>query len=138
MAAQSTTPNQKLSYLFAAVYAVVGALGFTVTGDTNFGAAEGAKLLGIFGVNPFHNFIHIGLGLLFLIGGSSGYVGARGMNLILGGILIFAGIYGFITSGSGANFIGANAADNILHLGSGAVLIMTGMKKDYPAPAATT
>lgn len=138
MAAQAPTNNQKLGYAYAAAYAAVGALGFLVTGGLDFGGAEGKNLLGIFGVNPFHNSLHIAAALVFLIGASSGYVGARGTNIIMGTIFIAAGIYGFITTGSSANFIAANAADNILHLGSGAVLVMIGMKKDYPAPATTT
>ena len=134
MAAQALTNNQKLGYAYAAAYGAVGLLGFTVTGGYDFGGAEGGKLLGIFQLNGFHNGIHLILSLVFLIGAASGYVGARGTNLILGALLVGVGFYGFLVGNGAANFIAANPVDNLLHLATGGLALAVGYNKDFPAP----
>ena len=50
-----SSPNRLIAVIFGAVYIVVGALGFAVTGGVSFLATQGGMLLGIFMVNPLHN-----------------------------------------------------------------------------------
>jgi len=57
---------QRVGPIFGAFYVAIGILGFFVTGFTGLTANSGDKLLG-FHINPFHNLVHIGIGLFLLI-----------------------------------------------------------------------
>jgi hypothetical protein len=57
---------QKLGPLFGLFYVGIGVLGFFSTGFTNWTQNTDDTLLG-FAINPFHNFVHIGVGLILIV-----------------------------------------------------------------------
>jgi hypothetical protein len=110
-----TSPNRLVATVFGAVYLVVGALGFAVTGGVGFIATEGGLLLGIFEVNPLHNVAHL------LIGA------ALTTNAIIGAAYLLLGIVGFFLVGTAANILALNTFDHFLHLASALVLLGVGI-----------
>jgi hypothetical protein len=55
-------PSQLLALAIGAIYALIGILGFLVTGFDNFAAETNKTLLG-FEINPLHNIVHLAIGL---------------------------------------------------------------------------
>lgn len=116
------TPVQTAATVVAAVFLLVGVLGFipgitTGYGDLTFaGHHSDAKLLGIFEVSVLHNIVHLLFGVAGLAMART-WSGARSY-LIGGGIIYFVlFLYGLIIdSESSANFVPVNSADNWLHL----------------------
>ncbi len=108
---------RNLALAVGVLYALIGVLGFFVTGFDNFASETGETLLG-FEVNPLHNIVHL------LIGGagialSRSLSGARtfGWLLVAGYGLTF--LYGlFAVDNPDVNFLSLNWADNWLHLAS--------------------
>ena len=116
-----------------AVFLLVGVLGFVpgitenVDGIEFAGDESAAKLLGIFQVSILHNVVH----LLF---GIAGLAAARSVStartfLIGGGaIYVLLWVYGMVIEKSGdANFVPLNRADDWLHLGLGAGMVLLGL-----------
>ncbi|MGH9023762.1 MAG: DUF4383 domain-containing protein [Acidimicrobiia bacterium] len=122
---RTTTVNQQFGYLFGAVYALVGIVGFVVTADVGFVATEGNNLI-IFGLNPLHNVIHVAVGALFIAGARMGERTSRQVNLLVGGVYLLVGVVGFALVGTSANIIALNQADNLLHLATAAVALGVG------------
>ena len=109
--------GRRLALVIGAAYVLVGLLGFAVTGFDDFAGPTDEKLLGIFGLNPLHNVVHLLIGF----GGLALWkrrdtARLYGMALVAGYGLTFA--YGLAVSGkdTAANFLSINAADNGLHL----------------------
>jgi hypothetical protein len=139
----TATPLQTAATVVAAVFLLVGVLGFVPGITTNYddlefaGHESGAKLLDIFQVSILHNVVH----LLFGVAGlalARTWSGARAF-LIGGGViygLLF--IYGLlIDQHSEANFVPLNDADNILHLVLALGMIALGLALGR-RPATTT
>ncbi|WP_019181772.1 DUF4383 domain-containing protein [Microbacterium yannicii] len=122
-----SSPNRLVATIFGAVYLVVGALGFAVTGGVGFIATEGGLLLGIFEVNPLHNIAHLLIGAALLIGGLSSVKAAKTVNVIVGAAYLLLGIVGFFIADTGANILALNTADHFLHLASALVLLGVGL-----------
>ncbi len=123
---------QTAALAVAAVFVLVGILGFipgitTNYGDMTFaGHHSDALLLGIFQVSILHNIVH----LLF---GAAGFAMARTISgartyLIGGGaIYLVLWLYGLVVGqNSAANFVPVNAADDWLHLFLGLGMIALG------------
>ncbi|WP_409180199.1 DUF4383 domain-containing protein [Amycolatopsis sp. VS8301801F10] len=132
-AAAPRRPVQTAALLAAAAFLVVGVLGFipgvtTHYGELRFaGPHSAAALFGVFGVSVLHNLVH----LLFAV---AGFAGARTptaarMFLMLGGLAyLLLWIYGAaIDKHSAANFVPLDHADDWLHLGLGAGLLVLGV-----------
>ncbi len=125
------TDVQKAAMLFGIIFLVVGILGFIpgITSDydqlTTFDD-QGAKLLGIFGVNILENIAH----LLFGIAGlalASTWAGAKNYFIWGGLIYVALWLYGLIIEEeSSANFLGLNNPSNWLHLVLGLAMIAAG------------
>jgi hypothetical protein len=126
------TMVQKAALLVAAVFLVVGVLGFipgiTTEYDTMMfaGHESGAMLLGLFQVSVLHNIVH-------LLYGAAGLALARTANgargfLIGGGVVyLVLWIYGLVVDQtSSANFVPLNTADDWLHLALGLGMILLG------------
>jgi len=122
-----SSPNRLVATIFGAVYLVVGALGFAVTGGVDFIATEGGLLLGVFEVNPLHNIAHLLIGAALLIGGLKSVKAAKTVNVIVGAAYLLLGIVGFFIADTGANILALNTADHFLHLASALVLLGVGL-----------
>jgi Domain of unknown function (DUF4383) len=116
-----------------AAFLLVGVLGFIpgITTDydtmTFAGRESGAHLLGVFEVSILHNIVHLLFGAAGLVLART-FSGARGF-LIGGGIIYLAlWLYGLlIDHDHPANFVPVNDADNWLHFGLGAVMVLAGV-----------
>ncbi len=115
------TDVQKAATLFGIIFLIVGVAGFIPGITTDYDRLttfddQGAKLLGVFGVNIIENIAHLLFGIAGLALARS-YDGAR--TYLIGGGAIYAvlWIYGLLVGqDSAANFVPVNRADNWLHL----------------------
>jgi hypothetical protein len=131
----SSSPNRLLAVVFGAVYVLIGLLGFTVTAGVGFFDTSGGLLLGLFEVNILHNVAHLLIGAALLIAGLSSVPAARSVNTTVGAVYLLLGIVGLFLVGSELNILAINAADNVLHFGSAAVLLAVGLGADKSARA---
>ncbi|KRB36523.1 DUF4383 domain-containing protein [Microbacterium sp. Root180] len=122
-----SSPNRLVATIFGAVYLVVGALGFAVTGGVGFIATEGGLLLGIFEVNPLHNIAHLLIGAALLIAGLSSARAAKTVNIVIGAVYLLLGVVGFFLVGTALNILALNTFDHFLHLASALVLLGVGL-----------
>ena len=118
--------NSTVAAVFGAVYTLVGIAGFFVS-DT-FAATDDDALLG-FEVNHLHNIVHLLIGLA-LLGASRRTETARRLNLLIGGTYVVLGLIGWFLTGTPANILALNAADHLLHLASGALLVAVALGAD--------
>ena len=125
-------PVQKAAAAVGAAFLVVGVLGF-VPGITShydemsFAGHSGALLLGLFAVSVLHNLVHLLFGVAGLLGARNTQF-SRAFLVVGGGIYVFLWVYGSaIGEHTGANFLPINTADNWLHLGLGAAMILLGV-----------
>ncbi|WP_436497051.1 DUF4383 domain-containing protein [Actinokineospora sp. HUAS TT18] len=126
-------PGQLLAAVVAVVFLLVGILGFIPGVTTNYdqlefaGHESGALLLGVFNVSILHNLVHAAFGLVGLAMART-LSGARAF-LIGGGVIYLAlWVYGLVIDhDSAANFVPVNDADNWLHLGLGAGMVVLGL-----------
>jgi hypothetical protein len=125
-------PVQHAAATVAAVFGLVGLLGFLPGFTANLGALtfaghhSGALLFGVFSVSALHNVIH----LLFAVTGlalASAVRPARAFLFGGGSIHLLLALYGWLFPVDGpANVVPVNAADNWLHLALGAGMIALG------------
>jgi len=124
------SPNRLLATVFGIVYLLVGLLGFAVTNGVSFFATEGGLLLGIFEVNIFHNVAHLLIGAALLIAGVSTVRASKSVNITVGAAYLLLGLVGLFLVDTSANILALNAADNVLHFGTAAVLLAVGLGAD--------
>lgn len=130
MGMQSSSAAQKMATLIAAVFVLVGILGFVPGITTNlydglkFAGDEGnSKLLGLFQVSWLHNFVHLGFGLVgFAL--AKTWSGARSYLIGGGAVYLVLWLLGLF---DGGDWIPLNDADNWLHFGLGVGLITVGV-----------
>ncbi|HVM13084.1 MAG TPA: DUF4383 domain-containing protein [Egibacteraceae bacterium] len=123
--------NQAFGYAFGGVYILVGLLGFLVTGGVDLASPDGGLLLGIFEVNPLHNVVHLAIGAGFIAGAAGGLGSSRMVNTAIGGTYVLVALAGLaVPADSGANILALNAADHLLHFGSGAAALAVGLAAD--------
>jgi uncharacterized protein DUF4383 len=127
---------QDVTIAVAAVFVLVGILGFIPKITTNFDARHAmrfsghrshAMLFGLFMVSVFHNGVHLAYGV---VGAVCSFARLWSVvYLLLGGAVYLAlWIYGLvIDQGSAANFVPVNTADNWLHFGLGVGMIALGL-----------
>ena len=121
---------QGAAVLVGAAFLIFGVLGFIPGVTTHYdqmqwaGHHSGAKLLGVFAVSGLHNVIHLVFGVLGLLMART-YAKARAYLLVGGLVYLGLWVYGLlIDHGGPANFVPVNSADNWLHLGLGAVMLL--------------
>ncbi|WP_424185382.1 DUF4383 domain-containing protein [Actinokineospora sp. G85] len=126
-------PGQLVATVVAAVFVLVGILGFVPGVTTNYdqlefaGHGSGAHLLGLFEVSVLHNLVHLAFGLIGLALARTA-TGARSFLIGGGVIYLLLWVYGmFIDHNSAANFLPLNHADNWLHLGLALGMIALGL-----------
>jgi hypothetical protein len=122
------TLNQTLALAFGAVYALVGLLGFAVSGDVDFAGQDGASLLG-FDVNGLHNIVHLLIGVV-LLAASRTHAVAKSVNLTIGAVYVLLAVLGPFINDTAADIIGLNGADHLLHLLSGVLLVGVAVAAD--------
>ncbi|WP_374315279.1 DUF4383 domain-containing protein [Microbacterium sp.] len=132
-----SSPNRLVATIFGAVYLVVGALGFAVTGGVGFIATEGGLLLGIFEVNPLHNIAHLLIGAALLIAGLSNARAAKTVNIVVGAVYLLLGVVGFFLVGTALNILALNTFDHFLHLASALVLLGVGLGAERSVSTST-
>ncbi|MCG8927867.1 DUF4383 domain-containing protein [Lentzea sp. CC55] len=125
-------PVQKASAAVGAAFLLVGVLGF-IPGITSrydelaFAGHSGALLLGIFAVSVLHNLVHLLFGVLGLLAAKRAQA-ARAFLMVGGGLYVFLWVYGSaIGEHTDSNFLPVNTADNWLHLGLGAGMLLLGV-----------
>jgi Domain of unknown function (DUF4383) len=136
---------QTLAMVFGIAFLGAGILGFipgitTDYGDMSFaGNDSNSELLGLFQVSVLHNIVHILFGIAGLALART-WEGARTYLLGSGVIYVVLFVYGLlIDSGSDANFVPINGADNVLHLLLAIGLLggwFVSARERGPAPAA--
>jgi hypothetical protein len=119
------TAAQLFALTFGIVYVAIGLISFGITGFDNWVQSETFEKFLFFPVNPLHNFVHIGIGLLWMIA-SSKHVTAARVNVLIGVVyaavaaLGFAGILDFLAIPT------AGSADNWLHLATALLSLFFG------------
>ena len=117
------SPNRMLALVTGAVYVVLGALGFLVTGGIGFFSTRGGLLLGLFEVNDFHNVAHIVIGSALLMAGLSSLAAARMINRIVGTTYLIIGLAGLYVVGTPFNVLALNLQDHVLHFATAIMLL---------------
>ena len=134
------TPVQSVAVLVAAVFVLVGILGFipgitTHYGDMSFaGHGSGAKLLGLFQVSILHNIVHLLFGAVGLALAKTAE-GAR--TYLVGGGVVYLVLWLLGVIGAG-DWIPVDTADNWLHLALGVGMIALGFVTARTSPVART
>jgi hypothetical protein len=126
----SRSTNQLVGYGFGAVYVLVGLIGFTVSGGSDFAGPHGGHLLGIFGVNGLHNVVHLLVGAALIGAAAAGAVAAKTVNTLVGAVYLLVGVLGLIIGSSSLNLLALNASDHILHFASALALLTVGLAGD--------
>jgi Domain of unknown function (DUF4383) len=80
---------KQIAIIFGVVFVIVGACGWVPA------ANPGGKLLGLFDVNPAHNFVHLATGIVAIIAGVSGEKVSRIFFQIFGVIYGLVAVLGF-------------------------------------------
>jgi hypothetical protein len=115
---------QAAAVLLGLAYAVGGIIGFAVTGFSGVFDPVGHKFIGLT-INPFHDFVHLGIGLGLLWAATRDTSVTEGVLLGVGGVYVVATITGFIYAHIPVLSITTSGnADNYLHLVTGATAIL--------------
>jgi hypothetical protein len=129
----TATTLQKIATAVAAVFLLVGVLGFVPGVTTEYddmafaGHDSGAQLLGVFGVSVLHNVVHLLFGIVGLALART-WSGARAFLIGGGAVYLVLWLYGvLIDLDSDANFVPVDDADNWLHLGLGVAMVALGL-----------
>ncbi len=130
---------KKYAMFAGSVYVGVGLIGFLVTGFNNFTLYTGETLL-IFGITPFHNVVHIGIGAVWLLAAFAlTRPAAEGTNFAIGAFYVLAAVLGYLGALEFLGVMAPLAADNFLHLITGLVtLAFSGLVPVGGRQAATT
>jgi Domain of unknown function (DUF4383) len=122
--ARTWTPAQRFALVFGAVYFLVGAAGFAVTGGHDFAGMDHGTLL-IFSVNPLHNVIHLALGIVWLAAAPR-HRFAKLANLGIGIVLGLVTVLGFFGGMGMLGMSGLGDPDNFLHLATATLALYFG------------
>ncbi len=106
---------RKAAYAFAAVFLLIGVLGFVpaLAPKDSMGMP---LLLGLFMVGAIHNIIHLASGVAALVGASMGEKYASLYFKVFGLVYGLVTVVGFIQKDTVLGLIHVNMADNVLHL----------------------
>ncbi|WP_216853581.1 DUF4383 domain-containing protein [Phytoactinopolyspora halotolerans] len=128
-----SSPVRTAAYLVAVVFLLVGVAGFIpgITTDYDMmefaGPDSEAMLFGVFAVSVLHNIVHLLFGIVGLLLART--VRLARTYLIAGGLVYLAlFIFGIvIDQDEDVNFVPVNDADNWLHLGLAAGMVLLGL-----------
>ncbi len=115
----------KAAYVFAAVFLLVGILGFVpaFTPKDDMGMP---LLLGLFMVGAIHNIIHLASGVAALLAARSSEAYASLYFKVFGVVYAVVTIVGFVQKDTVLGLIHVNLADNLLHLAIAAATLALG------------
>ena len=123
----SATLAQTYSTIAGLAYLALGVIGFARTGLHGGTDMRNDMLFGLFMVNPFHNVVHLTIGVLWLLAAFAlTAAGAEGLNLALGSFWVLATILGFLGYLSALAVSPGTTPDNILHLGTAIATLVLG------------
>ncbi|HJS27238.1 MAG TPA: DUF4383 domain-containing protein [Actinomycetota bacterium] len=129
------TTGEKIAGIFGATYVAIGLLGFVATSGIGFADTEGNNLLGIFEINPLHNLVHLGIGVALLLAFAGGARAVTTVAGLIGVVYIAVGVVGFFVESTDANILALNVSDHLLHLASGAFLLLAASLARQPREA---
>jgi hypothetical protein len=110
------TPAQIYTLVFGVTLVFAGIVGFFYS--MSFGSpGEVDEVVGLLGVNAWHNLVHIATGALGLFALAYGAQGARTYAGLLGLVYVAIAVWGFILGADGniLGFIPVNTEDSVLH-----------------------
>jgi hypothetical protein len=135
----SQSPNRLLGIFLGVVYLLDGIYGFALTSGTGFFATSGPRIFYLFGTNPFHNVLHVIVGVALLVPALIGPRSSRVMNTTMGAIYLLVGILGWALVIAGGNvplnILAINGPDNVQNFVTAALLLAVGIGADRVAPA---
>ncbi|MGH3721951.1 MAG: DUF4383 domain-containing protein [Pseudonocardiaceae bacterium] len=124
---RTRTLEQNASMILGSIYFVGGVIGFYTTGFSNpTEMLPDRAFLGIFMLNPYHNIVHIAVGLLWFLGAFAlTPPGNEGLNIAIGGVYVLATVIGFMGY---LNLLAITTTDpdNYLHLVTAAATLIFG------------
>ncbi len=124
---QGRNLEQNASMILGSIYIVAGIIGFFVSGFGNITEMSGRFVLGLFEVNPYHNIVHIGIGLLWMLGAFAlTQAGNEGLNIAIGGVYVLATVIGFMGFLNLLSIPAGPYGDNWLHLGTALATLIFG------------
>ncbi|MFL6140490.1 MAG: DUF4383 domain-containing protein [Labedaea sp.] len=129
----SRSVNQLVGYGLGAVYALVGLIGFTVSGGHEFAGPHGGHLLGIFAVNGLHNVVHLLVGGALIGAAAIGAAASKTVNTLVGAVYLAVGVVGLLVGSGSLNLLALNAPDHVLHFASAIGLLAVGLAADRVA-----
>lgn len=109
------TPAQIFALVFGVIYVAIGLIGFGVTGFDGWVSSSTAEKLLLFPVNPLHNLIHIGIGLLWMVAANK-HASASRVNVLIGIVYAATAALGFLGILDFLAIPTAGSADNWLHV----------------------
>lgn len=109
------------------VYILIALIGFLYTGFDNFTQVTGEKLFWVFEVNPFHNVVHLVVGLYLVLVGFLDTTVAEGALIGGGVVYVVAGVLGATNDLQIIGQTSATQADTFLHFLSGLAAIAIGI-----------
>jgi hypothetical protein len=117
---------KNIALLLGFVFIAVGALGFI--DNPIIGESPDA----IFHADRFHNLVHIGSGVLFVLIALAATSMVKGFMVLFGLVYLALGVIGYLNFGKEGmgkvlGILHVNAADNYLHIGLGLVILLAGM-----------
>lgn len=116
--------EQSFALVAGVGYVGIGAIGFLVTGFNAFAVNTEEALFGLFGINPFHNIVHLGVGAMWLLAALLlDSMGAEGVNFGIAGVYVLAAVLGFAGYLEVLSISAGLAPDNFLHLLTGAITL---------------
>ena len=132
---EASSPARLYCTLVGAVLVIAGIIGFFYSASFDTGSAiESEEALGLLAVNGWHNLVHLGIGVILLIGANSA---AREFALGVGLLYLVLAVWGFLIVDNGfgdiLNLVPINTEDNFLHL----ILGLTGVAAGAATPKAT-
>jgi len=121
----SKTPAQIFALAFGVVYLSIGLIGFGVTGFDGWVSSATAEKFLVFPVNPLHNFVHIAVGVLWMIA-SARHESARRVSVLIGLVYAATAAAGFLGVLDFLAIPSAGSADNWLHLSTSMLSVYFG------------
>ena len=126
-------PVQTAALVVGVVFLLVGVLGFIPGVTTHYdqltfaGHHSEAALLGIFNVSVLHNVVHLLFGIAGILLART-FTAARAYLVGGGVVYLVLFVYGLVIDRESAmNFVPVNTADNWLHLGLAAGMLLLGL-----------